>query len=184
MEHKSSMSMGWARFAGMIATSTVIMFFLMYHFVFQWEHALFSLTRLLSALIMGCIMTAIMLVFMWDMYRPDRVKIGVLVTSLGLALVLLGVNRSQALVDDTAFLKAMIPHHSIAINNARKAHLSDPRVRRLANYIISSQVREIEEMKILTSDIARNGPRGSATLAPVPAAITPDMASDIANAVR
>ena len=91
--------------------------------------------------------------------------------------VLLYVNRSQALIDDTAFMKSMIPHHSIAINNARKASISDPRVRRLADQIIESQVREIAEMKLLIDDIGRSGERGTTELPARPAELTPEMRS-------
>jgi hypothetical protein len=73
--------------------------------------------------------------------------------------ILLFRNRSQLLISDVTFMKSMIPHHSIAINNARKASISDPRVRKLADEIIASQVREIEEMKRLIEDIGTNGER-------------------------
>jgi hypothetical protein len=78
----------------------------------------------------------------------------------------------------------MIPHHSIAINNARKATISDQRVRKLADGIIESQVREIAEMKLLLDDIERNGTRGSAPLPPRTAKTTPEMESQISEAVR
>lgn len=42
MDQHQMTSMGWGRFAAMIATSTVIMFFLMYQLVYSWDHALFS----------------------------------------------------------------------------------------------------------------------------------------------
>lgn len=78
----------------------------------------------------------------------------------------------------------MIPHHSIAINNARKASISDPRVRTLADEIIASQVREIAEMKLLIEDIERNGERGTTEFPARPAVITPDMEPEIKDAVR
>ena len=99
-------------------------------------------------------------------------------------VTLLSVNRSQALVEDTGFMKAMIPHHSIAINNARKASISDPRVRKLADGIIESQVREIAEMQLLIDDIARNGERGTVELSARAADVTPDMEREIRKAVR
>ena len=74
-QQQHSMSMGWRRFAAMIAVSTIIMFFLMYQLVYSWDHALFSLTRLVSSLVMGCVMTAVMLAFMWKMYHPNAAKI-------------------------------------------------------------------------------------------------------------
>jgi hypothetical protein len=46
----------------------------------------------------------------------------------------LGTARPAAeLLGDETFVRAMIPHHSIAINNARRTHISDPRVREPAD---------------------------------------------------
>ena len=101
-----------------------------------------------------------------------------------LGLALLVANRQQALVGDLAFLRAMIPHHSIAINNARKARLSDPRVRRLADGIIASQSREIREMQLLIEDLKRHGERGAAALPARPAELTPAMEAQAREAVR
>jgi hypothetical protein len=81
-------------------------------------------------------------------------------------------------------MKSMIPNHSIAINNARKAKITDPRVRKLADEIIASQVREIAEMKLLVDDINRHGSRGSQALPPLTADVTPDMQPQIDEAVR
>ncbi len=44
-------------------------------------------------------------------------------------------------------MKAMIPHHSIAILTSKRADIKDPEVRKLADDIIKAQVKEIEEMK-------------------------------------
>ena len=155
----------------MIATSTFIMFFLMYQLVYSWDHALFSLTRLVSSVVMGCVMTAVMLSFMWRMYRPQAAKIAVLVGSVLAGVALLAANRSQVIIGDADFMKAMIPHHSIAINNAVRADIRDPRVRYLANRITRDQVKEIAEMKMLLRDIEQNGRRGNEPLAARPASL-------------
>ncbi|WP_334161242.1 DUF305 domain-containing protein [Phenylobacterium sp.] len=177
MEHqKHAMSMGWGRFAAMIAVSTAIMFFLMYQLVYSADHALFSLTRLVSALVMACVMTAVMLAFMWKMYQPNAAKIAVLAVAVVGGIVLLSVNRSQALIGDVAFMKAMIPHHSIAINNARKADIRDPRVRYLADRITRDQVKEIAEMKMLIQDIEQSGRRADVPRPAGPASLTPEAA--------
>ena len=183
-QHDPRMHMGWGRFAAMIATSTFVMFFLMYQLVYTSEHATFSLNRLLSSLIMGAVMAVVMLGYMWSMYRGTAVKIAVLAGAAVLAGVLLWLNRGQRLVGDTEFMKAMIPHHSIAINNARKADIRDPRVRKLADRIIASQVREIREMQLLVDDIQRNGRRGDTSLPARPAVVTPDMEPEIREAVQ
>ena len=184
MERKHDMKMSWGKFAAMIATSTFIMFFLMYQLVYEMDHALFSRNRLIASLVMGAVMTVVMLAFMWSMYEGKALKVGVLVGGIVAAAVLLYVNRSQALIDDTAFMKSMIPHHSIAINNARKATIRDPRVRELADEIIESQVREIAEMKLLLEDIDANGRRGARPLPARGAEVTSDMLPEIREAVR
>jgi hypothetical protein len=185
MEQSHEMSsMSWGRFAAMIATSTFIMFFLMYQLVYSSEHLMFSVNRLIASLVMGAVMTLVMLGFMWSMYKGMAIKVGVLAVALVLGVALLLVNRSQALISDVTFMKSMIPHHSIAINNARKASISDPRVRQLADEIIASQVREIAEMKLLIEDIDRNGERGTEPLPARPAEVTQDMLPQIQDAVR
>lgn len=176
--------MSWGKFAGMIAVSTVIMLPLMYQLVYSTDHVMFSLNRLIASLVMGCVMTVVMLVFMWPMYRGTVTKIAVVAVAAIAGVVLLAVNRTQALVGDVAFMEAMIPHHSIAINNARKADITDPRVRKLADEIIRGQVKEIAEMKILIHDIEANGSRGHTRLPARPATVTPDMQPEIAKMVQ
>ena len=183
-QHEDMQGMGWGRFAGMIATSTFIMFFLMYQLVYTTDHATFSLNRLIASLLMGSVMTVVMLGFMWSMYRGTRAKITVMTVAVVLAVGLLWTNRSQALIGDVSYMKSMIPHHSIAINNSRRATISDPRVRELADGIIKSQVREIAIMKLLIEDLDENGERGEIPLAPVPAVVTPDMLPKIREAVQ
>lgn len=176
--------MGWGKFAAMIATSSAIMFFLMYQLVYSLDHVMFSVNRLVASLVMGCVMTVVMLGFMWPMYKGTGTKIAVVVVAALAGIALLYTNRSQALIGDLSFMRAMIPHHSIAINNARKASISDPRVRELADAIIESQVREIEEMKLLIDDIERNGEQGADTLPARPATVTPEMEAQAREAVR
>lgn len=183
-EHKQMMGMSWGRFGAMIAVSAFIMFFLMYQLIYSLDHATFSLNRLTASLVMGCVMAIVMLGFMWSMYKGRQTKIAVLVVAALAGAILLAVNRSQTLISDTSFMTSMIPHHSIAINNARKASISDPRVRKLADEIIASQVREIAEMKLLIDDIARNGERGTTELPPRAAEVTPDMLPKIREAVQ
>lgn len=183
-QQKQRMGMSWGRFAAMIATSTFIMFFLMYQLVYSLDHVMFSVNRLIASLVMGCIMTIVMLSFMWSMYKGMRTKIAILVLAVLFGVILLYVNRSQALIEDVSFMQAMIPHHSIAINNARNASISDPRVRELADQIIESQIREIAEMQLLIDDIEQNGERGATELPARSTEITPEMERQIKEAVE
>ncbi|MDC7788480.1 DUF305 domain-containing protein [Rhodoplanes sp. TEM] len=145
----------YGRFAAMIATSTVVMFGLMYLNTYALDHVFFSETRAYAALYMGAAMAVIMLSFMLGMYANRAVNIAILagaVVVFGLALFLV---RSQATVEDVAYMKAMIPHHSIAVLTSTRADITDPRVRKLADQIIESQLREIAEMKSLVAELER-----------------------------
>lgn len=184
MDQKQMMGTSWGRFAAMIATSTFIMFFLMYQLIYSLDHATFSLNRLTASLLMGCVMTLVMLSFMWSMYKGVGTKIAVVVLATLLGVLLLFANRSQSLIGDVGFMQSMIPHHSIAINNGRKASISDPRVRKLADDIIEAQVLEIAQMKLLLDDIARNGERGEAKLPARSTEITPEMERKIEQVVQ
>jgi uncharacterized protein (DUF305 family) len=74
-----------------------------------------------------------------------------LVMALGTILV-----RSQIPIDDVKWMKAMIPHHSIAILTSSRADIQDPEVRKLADDIIKAQEREIGEMKAMIKRLENN----------------------------
>jgi len=148
----------YLRFGAMIATSTVVMFLLTYTNVYAVDHARWSEERLYMALLMGAAMAIIMLGFMWGMmYRNARINVAIVVGALVVGGAALGLSRSQLLVDDLAYMKGMIPHHSIAILTSERADIDDVRVEELANGIIEAQRREIAEMNWLIEDIQENG---------------------------
>jgi FlaA1/EpsC-like NDP-sugar epimerase len=149
-------SMSYVRFGLMIATATIVMYGLMYLNTYALDHVWFSQTRVWMAILMGAVMAIIMLGFMLNMYKNNRMNIAIIVASITLFVGALWLVRSQDTVYDVAYMKAMIPHHSIAILTSRRAHIRDPRVRKLADQIIESQVREIEEMKQLIADLDQN----------------------------
>ena len=166
----------WPTFAAMIATSIVTMFVLKYSNVYDTGHIWFSQTRMWMALMMGMAMIVIMLGFMWGMYRTFMTKVLVMIGAvLGFALFLF-LARSQTTVNDQAYMKAMIPHHSIAVLTSRRAQITDPRVRELADAIIEAQVKEIAQMEMLLEDIEENGEQGSGELlAPRTAELTAEL---------
>lgn len=143
----------YARFGAMIAVSTVVMLGLMYLNTYSLDHLFFSETRAYMALVMGATMAVIMLGFMLSMYTNRQVNIGIVVASVIVFSVSLWLVRSQDTVDDISWMKAMIPHHSIAIVTSERAHITDPRVRVLADSIIVAQRKEIDEMKALIKDL-------------------------------
>lgn len=153
----------YGRFAAMIATSTVVMYGLMYLNTFALDHIRYSQTRVWTALLMGAVMATIMLLFMLRMYENKTTNAAIVVGAVIIFGLSLWLVRSQATVYDIDYMKAMIPHRSIAIMTSERAHIRDPRVRKLADEIIESQVREIGEMDQLIADlektpIAQNAP--------------------------
>jgi len=133
------------------------MFGLMYLNTYAIDHVWFSQTRAWMALLMGAVMAFIMLAFMLKMYDSRRTNIAIFAGSVIVLAASLWLVRGQETVDDVSYMKAMIPHHSIAIMTSRRAHIRDPRVRELADGIIEAQVREIAEMEALIADLERNG---------------------------
>ena len=173
MDHSSNHSGGgnsYWRFMAMVATSTAIMFGLMYLNTFELDHVFWSETRFWMMFVMGGMMMIVMLLFMWGMYRDTKKNVIILAVGAVVFAGALLLVRSQATVDDEEYMAAMIPHHSIAIMTSARANISDPRVRKLADSIIAAQVKEIAEMKLLLEDIEANGKMGDGT--PLPARTT------------
>lgn len=129
------------------------MYGLMYLNTYALDHVFFSQTRAWMALLMGAAMAAIMLAFMWKMYPNAGTNTAILAGSAAVFFLSLWLVRSQATVDDVSWMRAMIPHHSIAILTSTRAHLSDPRVRKLADGIVATQRKEIGEMEALIKDL-------------------------------
>ncbi|MCM3609870.1 DUF305 domain-containing protein [Planococcus sp. MERTA32b] len=143
----------YLKFGIMIATSTFLMYWLMFLNVFQFEHVTLSETRIYMALIMGSVMAIVMLLFMWPMYKNKKANAAILAGSAVVFALSLWLVRSQALIEDSGWMKAMIPHHSIAILTSERANISDPRVRELADQIIMTQREEIAKMKELIEEL-------------------------------
>ncbi len=141
----------------MIATSTIAMLGLMYLNTYQLDHVFFSQTRTYMALVMGATMAIIMLAFMLGMYPNSRVNLGIFAGSAVVFALALWLVRSQATVEDVPWMRAMIPHHSIAILTSERAHITDSRVRKLADQIIEAQRKEIGEMKALIDELEKSG---------------------------
>jgi len=145
----------YRRFWAMVLTSTAVGFGATYLNTYALDHVEFSWTRVFMAMIMGGVMTAVMIGFMWKMYPDRRANFGILGVAAALVLAGTALVRSQATVDDVAYMRAMIPHHSIAILTSSRARIEDPRVRQLADGIIETQKKEIAEMKALVADLDR-----------------------------
>ena len=166
-----NMKNSYGRFAAMIATAMLVMYGLTYLNSWTVSHVWFSETRAYMTLLMGASMAVIMLSFMLAMYQRNAWNWAIVLGSVVLFAASLWLVRSQATVSDESWMKAMIPHHSIAILTSERAGIEDVRVRELANAIIEAQRREIKEMEWLIEDIERNGKattEAEASARPVP----------------
>lgn len=154
MNHADQKQMNpYVKFTLMILTSTIVMYIMMYLNTYEWDHIYFSETRAYMALYMGAAMAVIMLAFMTNMYK--KTKINLMIYGLSVLMFAVGVwgVRSQATVNQVSWMKAMIPHHSIAILTSSRADIEDPKVRELADGIIETQKREIKEMEALIEEL-------------------------------
>ncbi|QYO78378.1 DUF6692 family protein [Devosia salina] len=171
--------MKYGRFFLMIATSTVVMFGLMYLNTYLFSHVFWSETRAWMALVMGGAMAIIMLAFMLSMYKNKALNVAIFAGAAVVFGLSLWLVRSQVTVDDSDYMSAMIPHHSIAIMTSSRAGIEDGRVRKLADEIIYAQDKEISEMKYLLASIAEDGkqPANPTTPAPMVDSIAAALAS-------
>ena len=147
----------YTRFGIMILTSTIVMYVLMYLNTYELSHVTFSETKVHMAIMMGAVMAVIMLLFMWKMYQNKKLNyliLGISMLTFGISLWLV---RSQSTIEDVSWMRAMIPHHSIAVLTSSRANIEDARVKELSENIIEAQVKEIDEMKKLIEDIEKNG---------------------------
>lgn len=147
----------YGRFFAMVGTATAIMFGLMYLNNYALDHVFFSETRFYMTFVMGAVMATVMLLFMLGMYRNKAANSAIFIGSIIVFAGSLWLVRSQSTVEDVSWMRAMIPHHSIAILTSERATYSDPRVQSLANEIIEAQRLEIDEMRALITDL-QGGP--------------------------
>ena len=173
--------MSYWRFAAMIATSTVVMFGLMYLNTYLLTHVFWSETRAYMALLMGATMAIIMLGFMLSMYSSKAINAAIFGGAAIAFAASLWLVRSQVTVGDTSYMRAMIPHHSIAIMTSSRANISDPRVRKLADEIIYAQDKEIAEMRYLIDSIEASGDATETEQSSSPQVVSLDQALSAAH---
>lgn len=147
------MNKSYARFLGMIVTSGILMYGVMYLNTYELDHVFFSEMRLYMTILSTCVMAIVMLLFMLQMLKNKKANYAIILVS---TLVFAGsffLMRNQTTIDDVDYMQGMIPHHSIAILTSERANIEDPRVRKLADDIIEAQKKEIQEMKDLIEEL-------------------------------
>ncbi|WP_370002084.1 DUF305 domain-containing protein [Winogradskyella sp.] len=149
-KHDEKGMSNYTKFFLMLACSFIAMYITMYLKTYKFDHVYFSLTRFYMTCLGISTMAVIMWVFMRKMYNNKKKNIAILAGSFILFVGALGLVRTQApIIGDVLWMKAMIPHHSIAILTSERADIKDPEVNKLAEDIIKAQKKEIEEMKAM-----------------------------------
>lgn len=147
------MKKNYSKFLGMIFTSAVLMYGVMYLNTYVLGHVFFSEMRMYMTILSTSVMSVVMLLFMLGMLKDKKKNIAIVGISILVFASSFFLMRNQTTIDDVDYMQAMIPHHSIAILASERANISDPRVRELADDIIKAQEREIKEMEKLIEDI-------------------------------
>lgn len=143
----------YRNFFGMIITSAILMYGIMYLNTYELSHVFFSEMRLYMTILSTCVMAVVMLGFMLGMLKDKKINMAIVGVSLVVFISSFYLMRNQTTIDDVDYMQGMIPHHSIAILTSGRANIKDPRVRKLADDIIEAQEKEIKEMKELIEDL-------------------------------
>jgi len=139
---------------GKLAVTLIISFVIMYLVMFlnmdKIEDYHTSITRIYMTFLMISPMAILMILRMKMMYKNRKINVAIIISSVVIFVFSLIGLRTQTPVGDIQYMKAMIPHHSSAIMTSKNANIKDAEVRKLADSIIKSQEKEINQMnKIL-----------------------------------
>ena len=146
----------YLKFLLLLALSFMIMYEVMFLNIAQIDHLYLSTTRFYMTLLMIAPMAIVMVLFMPMMYKNRRLNLVIIVSGTAVFFLSLALLRNQVFINDTQYMKAMIPHHSSAIMVSQQADLKDPRVQELAKRIAESQKKEIAEMKEILRSLEDN----------------------------
>jgi hypothetical protein len=100
-------------------------------------------------------MAVLMLLFMQHTYDNASLHIVIAIASIavfGLAVLFV---RSQETIENVSWMKAVTPHHSIEILTSRRAHISESRVRKLADGAFAAQECEIGDQRTHLADLEK-----------------------------
>jgi hypothetical protein len=139
----------------MVVLSFVSMYILMYAMVDSFANVFPNVNQFYMAGLMTSPMVIIELAVMWGMYRNKRLNAILIVLSAVALVTFYACIRQQAAVADKQFLRSMIPHHAAAVLMVEKASVTDPEIKELCRNIISSQQKEIEQMKAKLKELEK-----------------------------
>ncbi len=139
----------YSMFALNLGLSAIVMYFVMYTMIDSTAELYNNLNNVYMTEMMVMAMAIIMLWLMPSMFPDKRFNL-ILYATFGIVFVLAFAGmRTQALVGDRQFLRAMIPHHSGAVLMCERSTIRDPEIVALCGEIVSGQKREIAQMKAI-----------------------------------
>ncbi len=147
--------MHYGRLLIMVVLSFISMYILMYAMVDSFANVYPNFNQFYMAGLMSAPMLVIELLLMGAMYPNKKLNTVLIVTgvlALGLFWTLI---RQQTAINDTQFLKSMIPHHAGALLMCEKAPIQDAQIQELCRTIISGQQAEIDQMKTILNTMQK-----------------------------
>lgn len=125
----------------------IVMYLVMYTMVDKTSSIYLNLNNLYMTGMMLAPMVLLMPLTMKMMYPDKKLNIWISIGSIIVFGAFYIFMRSQTFINDKAFVRSMIPHHSGAILMCNEASISDPELKNLCAQIIKSQQEEIAQMK-------------------------------------
>ena len=147
--------MHYGRLLIMVVLSFISMYILMYAMVDSFANVYPNFNQFYMAGLMTAPMLIIELLLMGSMYPNKKLNTVLIVAgvlALGLFWTLI---RQQTAINDTQFLKSMIPHHAGALLMCEKAPIQDAQIQELCRTIISGQQAEIDQMKTILNTMQK-----------------------------
>jgi uncharacterized membrane protein len=143
---------GYGKLFLALGLSLLVMFPLTMAFVAQASHFHWNLSNFYMAVMMVAPMGLIMLGVMRGMFPDPRANGALAVGFVALFALGLWLGRTEALVGNEQFLRAMIPHHSRAILVCNEAAITDPEIQQLCEQIVATQREEIAIMERMLAE--------------------------------
>lgn len=122
-------------------------YLLLFATVDTFGHAFPSNSHLYLALLLASPVLMLELLLTKSLYPNRDLNFLILTIAAGLLIGSFFFIRSQAGVDDTQLLKAMVPHHAAAVLMCQEATITDEQVKELCGNIIASHQAEVRWME-------------------------------------
>ena len=139
----------------MAVLSFIAMYVLMYAMVNSFSNVFMNVNQFYMAGLMAMPMIIIEIVLMSSMYMNKKLNALIIGISAMLLIAFFFLIREQTGVSDRQFIKSMIPHHGAAILMVEKTTVTDPELKQITEEIITSQQKEIEQMKSILNRLEK-----------------------------